>query len=69
MTQAFHHRKGDKQAFLNTLSVLYNFIPYQRRAKNARLNKVKVHGGKIPNPNWFFALMILTAAGGMILSG
>ncbi len=53
MMQAFHHPLSNKQPFLNALATLYNFIPYQRRAKNAKLNAIQVHGGTMPNQKLF----------------
>jgi hypothetical protein len=69
MMKHFHHKEGNKEPFINALAILYNFIPYQRRAKNAHLNGVQVQGGTMPHQDWFFSLMILTSAGGMIRSG
>src|SRR5262252_2027379 len=33
--KVFHHPKGSQQAFLNGLALLYDLVPYQRRAKHA----------------------------------
>lgn len=68
MMKHFHHKQKDKEQFTNALAVLYNFIPYQKRAKNSNLNGVEVQGGTMPHSDWFFSLMILTSAGGMIRS-
>jgi hypothetical protein len=35
MMKAFHHPKGNQQAFLRGLGHLYNMVPYQRRAQHA----------------------------------
>ena len=57
------------KVLINALAILYNVIPYQKRAKNAQRNGIQVQGGQMPHQDWFFSLMILTSAGGMIRSG
>src|SRR5262244_868686 len=42
--KGFHHPGGSQQAFLTGLAHLYNLIPYQRRALNARKCGVEVEG-------------------------
>ena len=69
MMQHFHHQEGNKTRFINALAILYNIIPYQTRAKHAHQNGIQVQGGKMPHQDWFFSLMILTSAGGMIRAG
>ena len=61
--KGFHHPKGGQEAFLRGLAHLYNLIPYQRRAKNAGLCGVEVEGGRVPTPDWFLNLQILTSGG------
>jgi hypothetical protein len=63
MMKGFHHPQGSQQAFLNGLALLYNLIPYQRRAKHAGRCGVEVEGGTVPTPNWFLNLPILTSGG------
>jgi hypothetical protein len=63
MMKGFHHPQGNQQAFLIGLAMLYNFIPYQRRAKNAGLCGVEVEGGQLPSKNWLLNLQILTSGG------
>ena len=60
---AFHHPYGSQQAFLARLAHLYNFLPYQCRAKHAGRCGVEVEGGKIPARDWFLNLQILTSGG------
>jgi len=43
--------------------MMYNFIPYQRRAKNAGKCGVEVEGRIFPSKKWFLALQILTSGG------
>lgn len=69
MMQHFHRQGENKTRFINALAILYNIIPYQTRAKHAHLNGIQVQGAKMPHPDWFFSLMILTSAGGMIRGG
>ena len=47
--KGFHHPKGSQQAFLNGLALLYDLVPYQRRAKHAGQCGVEVEGGKVPD--------------------
>jgi len=63
MMKDFHHPDGSQAVFLNGLAVLYNFIPYQRRAKNAGKCGVEAEGGKLPTKDWFLSLQILTSGG------
>ena len=49
--------------FLNSLAILHNLIPYQRRARNAGKCGVEVEGGKLPTSDWFLNLQILTSGG------
>ena len=63
MMKGFHHPDGSQAVFLNGLAVLYNFIPYQRRAKNAGKCGVQAEGGKLPAKDWFLSLQILTSGG------
>ena len=63
MMKGFHHEEGSQNMFLNTLAILYNLIPYQRRAKNARQCGIEVQGGKLPTDDWFRNLQILTSGG------
>ncbi len=69
MMQHFHHPDGNKTRFLNALAILYNIIPYQTRAKHAHQNGIQLQGGQMPHQDWFFSLMILTSAGGMMRGG
>jgi hypothetical protein len=34
MMKGFHHKEGSQESFLNGIAILYNLVPYQRRAKN-----------------------------------
>ena len=63
MMKAFHHPEGNQQQFLVGLAHLYNFVPYQRRAKNANKCGIEVQGGKLPTQDWFLNLQILTSGG------
>jgi hypothetical protein len=63
MMKGFHHPEGRQKAFLTGLALLYNFVPYQRRAKNAGKCGVEVEGGTLPTNNWFLNLQILTSGG------
>ena len=63
MMKGFHHPEGSQKAFLTGLALLYNFIPYQRRAKHAGKCGVEVEGGTLPTNNWFLNLQILTSGG------
>src|SRR5215813_9163522 len=61
--KGFHHPKGSQQAFLCGLAHLYNLVPYQRRAQQAGQCGVEVEGGRVPTPEWFLNLQILTSGG------
>jgi hypothetical protein len=63
MMKGFHHPDGSQQAFLNGLALLYNLVPYQRRAKHAGQCGVEVEGGTVPTQDWFLNLQILTSGG------
>jgi hypothetical protein len=63
MMKAFHHPKGNQQAFLRGLAHLYNLVPYQRRAQHAGQCGVEVEGGTVPTRAWFLNLQILTSGG------
>ena len=63
MMKGFHHPKGSQQAFLRGLAHLYNLVPYQRRAQHAGQCGVEVEGGRVPTPDWFLNLQILTSGG------
>ncbi len=65
MMKYFHHPNGSQAEFVNGLAVLYNFVPYQKRAKNAGKCGVEVEGGKLPLPgkSWLLNLQILSSGG------
>ena len=63
MMKGFHHKEGNHQSFLNGIAILYNLVPYQRRAKNAGKCGIQVQGGKLPTDDWFVNLQILTSGG------
>jgi hypothetical protein len=63
MMKGFHHEEGGRSRFLNTLAILYNLIPYQRRARHAGQCGIEVEGGKVPTDKWFLNLQILTSGG------
>lgn len=63
MMKGFHHPKGSQRDFLNGPAILYNFIPYQRRAIHAGKCGVEAEGGKLPAENWFLSLRILISGG------
>ena len=63
MMKGFHHPEGSQRQFLTGLALLYNFVPYQRRAKNADKWGVEVQGGKLPANDWLLNLQILTSGG------
>src|SRR5262249_13097564 len=63
MMQGFYHPKRNQQAFLNGLALLYDLVPYQRRAKHAGHCGVESEGGKVPTRNWFLNLQSLTSGG------
>jgi hypothetical protein len=68
MMKGFHHPHGSQQAFLNGLALLYNLVPYQRRAQQAGRCGVEVEGGTLPTRDWLLNLQILTC-GGFAMSG
>jgi len=63
MMKAFHHPDGNQKAFLTGLALLYNLVPYQRRAMHAGQCGVEVEGGKVPTRDWLLNLQILTSGG------
>jgi hypothetical protein len=63
MMKGFHHPNGSQQAFLVGLALLYNLVPYQRRARHAGCCAVEVEGGKLPTGDWLLNLQILTCGG------
>ncbi len=63
MMKGFHHPDGHQQAFLNGVAMLYNFVPYQRRAVHAGRCGVHVEGGVLPSDDWFLSLRIVTSGG------
>jgi len=63
MMKGFHHQEGSQELFINGLAILYNLIPYQRRAKNGGKCGIDVEGGKLPTDDWFLNLQILTSSG------
>jgi hypothetical protein len=63
MMKGFHHEEGNQNMFLICLAILYNLIPYQRRANNAGKCGIEVEGGKLPTDDWFCNLQILTSGG------
>ena len=63
MMKGFHHPDGSQSQFLVGVALLYNFVPYQRRAKNAGKCGVEVQGGKLPGHDWLLNLQILTSGG------
>jgi len=63
MMKGFHHPQGSQSEFIIGLALLYNLVPYQRRAKNAGRCGIEVEGGKVPTKDWFLNLRILTAGG------
>jgi hypothetical protein len=63
MMKGFHHPEGSQSQFLVGLALLYSFVPYQRRAKNAYKCGVEVQGGKLPVTDWLLNLQILTSGG------
>ena len=68
MMKGFHHPHGHQRAFLNGLALLYDLIPYQRRAKHAGRCGVQVEGGTLPTSDCFLKLHMLTC-GGFAMSG
>jgi hypothetical protein len=63
MMKGFHHPDGSQQAWLNGLALLYNLVPYQRRATHAGQCGVEVEGGTVPTQDWLLNLQILTSGG------
>lgn len=63
MMKGFHHKNGSQRAFLNGLALLYNLVPYQRRAQHAGQCGVEVEGGTLPTSDGFLNLQILTCGG------
>ena len=63
MMKAFHHPDGNQKAFPTGLALLYNLVPYQRRATHAGQGGVEVEGGKVPTRDWLLNLQILTSGG------
>ncbi len=63
MMKYFHHPNSDKSSFLKGFILIHNFIPYQRRAKNAGMSPCQVDGARLPHPDWLVSLLILTSAG------
>jgi hypothetical protein len=63
MMKAFHHPDSNQKAFLTGLALLYNLVPYQRRATHAGQCGVEVEGGKVPTRDWWLNLQILTSGG------
>ncbi len=59
----FHHKKGRQSEFINGFAMLYNLIPYQKRAINAGLCGIEVNKGKLPEKDWMLNLQILTSCG------
>lgn len=63
MMKHFHHPSARKDLFLRGFALIHNFIPYQRFAKNAGQCPAEVSGAKLPHPDWFVSLLILTSEG------
>ncbi len=63
MMKGFHHAEGHQRAFLKGVALLYNFVPYQRRAVHAGRCGVEVEGGVLPAKDWFLSLRIVTSGG------
>ena len=63
MMKGFHHPHGRQKQFLIGLALLYNLVPYQRRAIHAGKCGIEVEGGKLPANDWFLNLQILTSGG------
>jgi hypothetical protein len=61
--KGFHQDSRHQKQYLNGFALLYNFVPYQRRAKNAGQCGVQVEKGHLPRDDWFLSLQILTAGG------
>jgi hypothetical protein len=63
MMKGFHHKGGIPTTFLTALALLYNFVPYQRRAASHGHCGIEVEGGKMPTQDWFLNLRIATSGG------
>lgn len=63
MMKGFHHEGTVPTAFLTALALLYNFVPYQRRAVSHGQCGIEVEGGKMPTKDWFLNLRIATSGG------
>jgi hypothetical protein len=63
MMKGFHHKGADPTAFLTALALLYNFVPYQRRAASHGHSGIEVEGGRMPAQDWFLNLRIATSGG------
>jgi len=63
MMKGFHHPDRSQQAFLNGLALLYNLVPYQRRAQHAGHCGIEVEGRRLPTADCFLNLQILTSGG------
>ena len=48
---------------MNGFAILYNLIPYQKRAKNSGFCGIQVNEGKLPEKDWMLNLKILTSGG------
>ena len=68
MMKQFHHNKGRQNQYINGYALLYNIIPYQRRAKNAELCAIQVENGKVPSKNWMLNIQILTSGGYQLIN-
>jgi hypothetical protein len=56
MMKGLHHLQGSQQHFLHGLTLLYDLVPYQRRAQHAGQCGVEVEGGKVPTHDWLLNL-------------
>ena len=63
MMKGFYYPDVFHALFFNGFAVLYNFIPYQCRAKNAGRCGVQAEGGELPDKDWFFSLQIFSSGG------
>jgi len=63
MMKGFHHKEAAPTAFLTALALLYNFVPYQRRALSHGQCGIEVEGGRMPTQDWFLNLRIATSGG------
>ncbi len=63
MMKGFHHTQESPTAFLTALALLYNVVPYQRRAASHGTCGIEVEGGKMPTRAWFLNLRIATSGG------